>query len=293
QRLHVGERVDGNAAVPHFAPARRSVGVLAHQGRHVEGDGETRLPIGEQVLVAAVGLLGGREPRELAHGPEPAAVPARMNAARVRELARKLLGAVGKVVGGVERLERDARDRRGLEAVVPLRTRLELLAPHLFRVAGSNFQLNSLSDRRSRISSAVRYGVPSLSSRSRSDRSSSSARRVRSRASSAATSAVSSRRRLAASSPARPLDSRCLRWARTASQSCSTPSPLVATVGMIGGRQGVLGARLSIVRSSATTRPWPSISALLTTKTSAISRMPALIICTLSPRLGVSTTTVV
>ena len=35
------------------------------------------------------------------------------------------------------------------------------------------------------------------------------------------------------------------------------------------------------------------MSALLTTKTSAISRMPALIICTLSPRFGVKTTTVV
>src|SRR5713226_8375653 len=72
--------------------------------------------------------------------------------------------------------------------------------------------------------------------------------------------------------------------ARIASQTSSTPSCRTADVAMIGGFH-CLGApgtldRLSIPRSSVTARWWPSRSALLTTKMSAISRMPALIIWT-------------
>ena len=51
--------------------------------------------------------------------------------------------------------------------------------------------------------------------------------------------------------------------------------------------------RSSIIASSATARSAPSRSALLTTKTSAISRMPALIAWMSSPRPGTSTTAVV
>src|SRR5258708_3621247 len=46
-------------------------------------------------------------------------------------------------------------------------------------------------------------------------------------------------------------------------------------------------------RNSLATRSAPAMSALLTTKMSAISRMPALMICTESPLAGVVTTTVV
>ena len=71
------------------------------------------------------------------------------------------------------------------------------------------------------------------------------------------------------------------------------PSPLGATVSTIGGRQAWRGPMLSMPRISWTVRWAPGTSALLTTKTSAISMMPALIICTPSPRPGVSTTAVV
>ena len=139
QGLHVRQRVDGDAAVADLAAARGRVGVLAHQRRHVERDGETGLAVGEQVLVAPVGLLRGREARELAHRPQPPAVSGRVDAARVRELPWHLLRAGRQVFRRVERLDRDARDRRRLDAVVaPVRAGLEVLLPGLLRVSWSD-----------------------------------------------------------------------------------------------------------------------------------------------------------
>ena len=71
------------------------------------------------------------------------------------------------------------------------------------------------------------------------------------------------------------------------------PSPLAATAVTIGGRQSSFGPMASMLRSSCTVLCEPARSALFTTNTSAISMMPALIICTPSPSPGVSTTTVV
>ncbi len=72
QGLHVGEAGDGHAALPHLALGAGMVGVVAHQGREVEGDGEAGLAALQQELVALVGVLRGPEPGELPHGPEPA-----------------------------------------------------------------------------------------------------------------------------------------------------------------------------------------------------------------------------
>ena len=66
------------------------VGVVAHQGREIERDREPGLSALEQELVALVGVLGGAEAGELAHGPEPAAVHRGVDAAGERELARQL-----------------------------------------------------------------------------------------------------------------------------------------------------------------------------------------------------------
>ena len=66
-------------------------------------------------MVAFVRLLRIAEPRELAHGPEPVAVAARVDAAgvgifaRVSEVAREI--EIRYVLGAVERLERDIGDR--------------------------------------------------------------------------------------------------------------------------------------------------------------------------------------
>ena len=70
----------------------------------------------EQVAEARVRLLGGAEARELPHRPEPAAVHRRVDAARERIRARVAEVALvvdRRVVGRVERLVLDARDRRG------------------------------------------------------------------------------------------------------------------------------------------------------------------------------------
>src|SRR5713226_1325107 len=127
--------------MPYLAAARRGIGVLSHQRGHVERDRQSRLAVAEQVLVAAVGLFGGGEARELAHRPHASAVTAGMDSARVWELAGKLLVARGQIFRGVKRLERNSRDGRGLEPVVTHGRRLEVLLPHLLGLPRSYLQL--------------------------------------------------------------------------------------------------------------------------------------------------------
>ena len=92
ERLHVGERVDGDALAPDLAERARVIGVVAHQRRHVEGGREPGLAVLEQVAEALVRLLGRAEAGELAHRPEAAAVHRRVDAARERILARDSRG---------------------------------------------------------------------------------------------------------------------------------------------------------------------------------------------------------
>ncbi len=65
---------------PTSPSAARIVGVVAHDGGHVEGHGEAGLAPLEQELVALVGVLGGAEAGELAHRPEAAPVHVRLDA---------------------------------------------------------------------------------------------------------------------------------------------------------------------------------------------------------------------
>ena len=112
------------------------VGVVAHEGGHVEGGREAGLPVVEQETEAGVGVLGGTEARELAHRPEPPAVHAGVDAAGVGELPRKtdpFLRAAGQILRRVERLDLHVRD--GGEAyrplgVLPGRTNLSLWLAH-------------------------------------------------------------------------------------------------------------------------------------------------------------------
>ena len=132
QRLHVVERVDRDALAPDLAFRPDAVGVVAHQGRHVECGREAGLAVVEQVAEALVGLLGGAEARELAHRPQAAAVHRRVHAARERILARvadvALAVVVGQVLVGVERLDRLAGDR-GEQALALGLARVDLLQP--------------------------------------------------------------------------------------------------------------------------------------------------------------------
>ena len=88
QPLHVGQRRDVDAALPHLAERQRMIGVAAHQRRQVEGDAQAGAAGGDQFLVAGVGLLGRAEAGELPHRPQLAAVAGGVDAADVGELAR-------------------------------------------------------------------------------------------------------------------------------------------------------------------------------------------------------------
>src|SRR5438105_6067181 len=76
------------------------------------------------------------------------------------------------------------------------------------------------------------------------------------------------------------------------SSNSGMPSPVVATVFTIGGRhcEAAYVFRLKFDSMADTTWSAPSRSALLTTKMSAISMMPALSACTSSPAPGTRTT---
>ena len=127
QRLHVIERVDRDALAADLALRARRVRVVAHQRRHVERRRQPGLAVVEQVAEALVGLLRGPEAGELAHRPEPAAVHARVHAARERILARQPDPLrIRQVRLGVERPHRLARERR--ERRAPLRRRGVALA---------------------------------------------------------------------------------------------------------------------------------------------------------------------
>ena len=107
QRFHVRERRDRDAALADFAFGARMVGVVAHQRREVECDGEARLAVLEQEFVTAVRVARAAEAGELPHRPQLAAVPCRMDAARERILtgATELTRAVEAVEIG-RRIER-------------------------------------------------------------------------------------------------------------------------------------------------------------------------------------------
>ena len=108
----------GGAALAHLAFAHRVVGVVAHQGGQVEGDRKAGLPLRQQVVVAAVGLLRRGEAGELAHGPELAAIHVAMDAARVGELARFADSRAGstpsQILRAVHRLNRHPANCRKL-----------------------------------------------------------------------------------------------------------------------------------------------------------------------------------
>ena len=85
------------------------------------------------------------------------------------------------------------------------------------------------------------------------------------------------------------------RWSRDRRPTARRrPRPGGATVATIGGRQRRPGSdRSSICSRSRRVSSTPGRSALLITKTSAISISPALLACTASPQPGFTTTTVV
>ena len=84
--------------LPTSPAAQGMVGVEAELGREVEGDAQAGLARARRDTVARVGGPGGAEAGVLAHGPEPAAVHRRMDAAGEGEFARPAEVALGKEV---------------------------------------------------------------------------------------------------------------------------------------------------------------------------------------------------
>ena len=114
EHVHVGSRVDGHPAVPDLADRARVVGVAAHQRRHVERDGQPAAALGQDHLVALVGLPGVAEAGELPDRPRLAAVAAGVDAAGERVLARPA-DALHAVVGTgrpVHRIDLEPGQRR-------------------------------------------------------------------------------------------------------------------------------------------------------------------------------------
>ena len=131
QRLHVGQRRHGHAAGAELAEGSRVVGVVAVQGRHVEGYGQSCLPLVQQELEALVGLLRPPEPREHAECPQPAPVAGVVDAAQVGKLARQAhrfhVALAGGVCSRVELVDRQLG--RGAELGAALCTRVLALTP--------------------------------------------------------------------------------------------------------------------------------------------------------------------
>jgi hypothetical protein len=113
QRLHVVQAGYRHAALAYLTFRPRMVGVVSHQRGKVECHRETGLAPFQEKLVALVGVLGGAEPGELAHGPEPSAVHRGVNAPGVGVVARKTGRGDdirGQVERGIHRLHRAAGD---------------------------------------------------------------------------------------------------------------------------------------------------------------------------------------
>ena len=108
QAGHIVNRGDRDAFAAHLAFGPFVVGVVTHQGGHVEGGGQPVLSLAQEKMEAGVGLLGQSEAGELAHRPQPSAIHRAVNAARVGILAGVAdiaLEIAGYIVGSVSRLQ--------------------------------------------------------------------------------------------------------------------------------------------------------------------------------------------
>ena len=88
KRLHVLERADGHAHFAHFAPRPGMVGIKTHLRGQIEGDGQARLALRQEVAVARVRLASRAEAGILPHGPELAAIHGGIDSACVGKLPR-------------------------------------------------------------------------------------------------------------------------------------------------------------------------------------------------------------
>ena len=81
------DRRNRDAFAANLAFGALMVGVVAHQGGHVEGGGQSVLSLAEQKMEAGVGVLGQSEAGKLAHRPHPPAIHRAVHAAGIGILA--------------------------------------------------------------------------------------------------------------------------------------------------------------------------------------------------------------
>jgi len=118
QDLHVLDRIDRHAGLADVAGDPRVVGIIAPVGGEIEGHRQALLPGGQVLAVERVAILRRREAGILPDGPGLARIHGRAHAAGERREARQLgRCTLGQVFRGVERLQRDAFRRRGVEAL--------------------------------------------------------------------------------------------------------------------------------------------------------------------------------
>ena len=119
QNLHVLDRVDRHTGLAHVAGHARVVGVVAAVRGQIERHRHA-LPAGRQRLaVKRVGFFGGRKTGVLANGPGPHRVHGGLRAAQVGLKPRQGVGVgqVLRVLGGVQRLDRNAIGRDPVQRV--------------------------------------------------------------------------------------------------------------------------------------------------------------------------------
>ena len=114
QDLHVLDGIDRHAGLADVADHARVIGIVAAVGGEVEGDGEPLLPLPQVVAIEGVGILGGGKAGILPDGPGPVGIHGGARAAGEGRQAGQAAGDLDpfQVVGGVERLDRDAFRRR-------------------------------------------------------------------------------------------------------------------------------------------------------------------------------------
>ena len=88
ERPHVVDGVDGHADLAHLAVRDPGIGVVSHLGGQVEGDREPGGARLDQLVIAAVGLLGSGEAGVLTHRPGPVDIHSRIHSASKRILSR-------------------------------------------------------------------------------------------------------------------------------------------------------------------------------------------------------------
>ena len=126
QQLHVGCRVDRDAAVTHLTTCLRVIGIATHQSGHVERDRQASTSGVQNHPVPLVGLRRVAEPGELPDRPRTTPIPAAVETPGERIFAgptdaggTRILATVGRSVRGLEgqAAQREPRPVRAIPSV--------------------------------------------------------------------------------------------------------------------------------------------------------------------------------